>query len=121
VAELDEALAQRQAHGLLLREAALQLLRRDVALLHENLADALAIGELQLLAENVVEGVLVDEAELDQHGAETDAGALMLFQRVIELLLVDVTLREEDLTDFALAALGLLRSVHGNKKMKSER
>ena len=73
-AELHQALAQREVHGLLLGEALLELLGRDVALVHQDLADALAVGELELLAEDGVEGVLVDEAELHQHRAQADAG-----------------------------------------------
>jgi len=67
-AELDEALAEEHLAAPLLREPLLKLLRRDEPLVNQNLADALLLLQVDLLAHGR-EVFVRYELELDKRSA----------------------------------------------------
>jgi len=72
-AQVHEAFSQLQLGLLLLLEALLEFLLVDETLVDEQLADALALVELDLRAEHARQIVVGDIPQVDKHGSQAHA------------------------------------------------
>ena len=74
--------------------------------------------DLQVLRQHLVDRLVADVAEVDQHAAEPQPAALLLAEGVLQLFLGDELLREQQLADphTALASLGAHGCGHGGTR-----
>jgi hypothetical protein len=104
-AQVHEAFSQLRIGLLLFLEALLELVIADEALVFEQLADAFALFELDLRTENALQIVVGDILQVDKHGTQAHARALVHLQGLHQLLVGDHALGYQDFTEFFTPSL----------------